>query len=249
MLGSLQLGGRQAIRTRNRLAPESLHPDETVFFVHIPKCAGSSFRSVLKRWFSPDLMVLDTHRPQTFAEHFRAQAAPPRAIVGHFPFGLHDAVACRPYYLSLVRDPVDRFVSAYQHACDTETNALHAAAAALDLDKFYEHTLSDPQARRHTVGIQCQFLAGARSFAQARDVVDDHYRLVAPIEAFDDFLAMTATLLGKAAATAPRRNIRPIAAGLADAARRLEPRIRQEHKDDQLIYEHVVRRFAQTRRA
>ena len=218
---------------------DPLAPDETLFFVHIPKCAGSSFRAVLKRWFGKGLLTSDTNDRELFRQRVAARADPPRAVAGHFAFGLHEGVASRPFYVSLVRDPVDRFVSVYKHARQTPGHVLNPAAAALDLEAFYEHTLVDPRARRRTVGVQCFFLARTPSFSAAWPIIARNYRLLAPAEAFDDFIREAADLFDKPAIPSPTRNRRPSEDRVALAARALEPRIRRDHHEDQQLYDRL----------
>jgi hypothetical protein len=228
----------------DRLEPRPA--SEPVFFVHIPKTAGSSFRSVLKRWYGVELMIFDSHDQEAFAREWQDRDGPTRAIAGHFSFGLHQAIlagACRPLYLSLVRDPVERFVSFYKHALQTPDHALHGAAGS-GLEDFLTHTLSEPRARRWTVAIQCSFLSGARSFEEARPIVDEAYSLIAPTERFAEFVARASRLLGKPAPAAPSRNVRAPTPELLGAAARLADRIRETHIEDQRLYEHVRRRFA-----
>jgi len=239
MLGSLLFKAPRAHGRGDSRATEALRPDETVFFVHIPKCAGSSFRAVLKRWFGADLMILDSSSPKALRRGLARRPAPPRALAGHFIHGVHEGGAFKPYYLSLVRDPVERFVSLYKHARQTPDHQFHPVAAALDLEGFYEHTQTDDRARSWTVAIQCFFLSGTRSFDAARPVIADRYRLIAPAEDFDRFIADAAVLLGKPAMPAPSRNRRPSDPAVADAALALEPRIRLDHHEDQRLYEHV----------
>lgn len=228
------------------VSPTPLGADETVFFVHVPKCAGSSFRNVLKRWFGPDQMVFDSHDAAAFWDELARRPAPPRAVAGHFAFGLHEGAGLKPCHLSLVRDPVDRLVSLYKHARQTPHHLFHPAAKALDFEAFYELTLTEPRARRATVGIQCFFLARTRSFDAAWPTVQAHYRLVGPTDSFDRFLARAARLVGQPAPPMPERNRRPTDAALAEAAARLGPRIRQDHGEDQQLYDHVRAAFAAT---
>ena len=216
-----------------------LGADETPFFVHIPKCAGSSFRAVLRRWFGERLMVWDSDDREAFRQELGRRPAPPGAVAGHFRFGLHESVAAQPCYLSLVRDPVDRFVSVYKHARQTPGHALNPAAAALDLKGFYEHSLIDKRARSRTVAIQCAFLAGVRSFDGALPVIARNYRLIAPTEDFDRFMRAAATLLDKSVIPSPIRNRRPSEDALATAALELAPRIRRDHHEDQQLYDHL----------
>ena len=243
-------GGSRTVPSAEEFAggagPASLAEDETVFFVHVPKCAGSAFRSVLKRWYGAGRMAIDTHDPETFREQLAQQAAPPKAVCGHFPFGIHVGSGCEPYYLSLVRDPVERLASLYKHARAMPDHLFHPAAAALDFKAFYELTLTEPRARRATVGIQCFFLGRTRRFDAAWPVIEANYRLAAPTDQFDRFLDRAARLVGQPAPDAPMQNRRPSDPALADAVADLEPRIRQDHCEDQLLYDHVRAAFAAT---
>jgi hypothetical protein len=225
-------------------AAERARTPDSVFFVHVPKTAGSSFRTVLKRWFGSELMIFDSHDRAAFSRAWEDRDGPARAVAGHFGFGLHQAApGCRPIYLSLVRDPVERFVSLYKHALQTPDHLLHGAAGA-GLESFLSHCLSEPRARGQTTGIQCFFVSGQRSFEDARPVVDEAYSLIAPTDQFPEFVARAARLLGKPAPDAPARNVRPATPELIEAAARLADRIREAHQEDQRLYEHVSRRFA-----
>lgn len=217
---------------------------QTLFFVHIPKAAGSSFRAVLKRWFGRELMIFDSHDRKAFTRAWENRDAPPGAVAGHFSYGLHEAAPqCRPLYISLVRDPVDRFVSLYKHARATPRHVMHAAADS-GLEDFFVRTLDDPRARGRTVAIQCFFLTGARSFQEARPVLDEAYRLIAPVESFRDFMERAARILGKPDILTAPRNVRSSEPELFEAADRLADQIREEHAEDQRLYEYVRGRFA-----
>jgi len=214
---------------------------ETLFFVHIPKCAGSSFRLVLKRWFGSAALFLDTHDESELRRAVETSSIQPRAIAGHIPFGLHDALALRPCYVSLVRHPLDRFVSLYQHARRTPTHPMHAAARSLDLDAFYDFTLS--QAPGSTVGVQCYFLSRARSFEEARAVIDRRYGLLAPIERYGDFVAALADRFGREPPESPALNVGPEPEASDGARAALGARIAHDHGDDLRLYQYVWETF------
>jgi hypothetical protein len=218
-------------------------PGETLFFVHIPKCAGSSFRQVLKRWFGPSALFLDTHDAGELARAVERMAAPPLAIAGHMPFGLLDGLPLRPCPVSLVRHPLDRFASVWKHAARTRADPLHDAARELGLEAFYDFTLTDPRARRRTVAVQCQFLAGARSFEAARQVLEQRYLLAAPVERYEDFVGACAARFGRPARIPPPRNVSAEEPVAEDVRARLEPRIAIDHAEDLRLYEHVRQVF------
>jgi len=216
---------------------------EALFFVHIPKCAGSSFRQVLKHWFGRGALFLDTHEAQALRSAVDRLHAPPQAIAGHIPFGLHDALPVRPCYVSLVRHPLDRFVSLYKHARRTPGHTLHPAASRLDLEAFYDFTLKDGGPRNATVGVQCYFLSRARSFQQARAVIDRRYALLAPTERYLDFVDACAERFGREPLQAPPRNVGGDVAGLEAGRSALESRIEVDHADDLSLYRYVRETF------
>ena len=227
-------------RTRR---PADAGAREALFFVHIPKCAGSSFRQVLKRWFGRAAVFLDTHDPRELERAVERLGQPPRAIAGHMPFGLHAGLPVRPCYVSLVRHPLDRFVSVYGHARRSPDDPMHEAARSLDIEAFYDFTLQDPPAHGRTVGIQCHFLSRGRTFEEARSVIDRSYALLAPIERYEEFVEGCAERFGCDALIPPPRNVshdKPLG---QDARARLLERIEADHIDDLRLHRYVSRTF------
>jgi hypothetical protein len=99
-------------------------PDEPVIFMHIPKCAGSSFISLLKRWYGPTYRKLNQDETQDLLlpriETQDAQGnwlADVRCIHGHFNhwrgYGLPYYYPEIQQYFSIMRDPFDIVVSMY----------------------------------------------------------------------------------------------------------------------------------------
>ena len=218
---------------------KALAPDEMLFFVHIPKCAGTSFRDMLKRWFGPDLLHYDAHDAQGLAQAVSRRASPPRAVTGHFVYGVHEALTVRPRYISLVRHPVDRFVSLYRHARSNLGHGFHEAASHMDLEAFYDFTLIQAEARRETLGIQCYFLSRARTFDEARPVIDAGFDLIAPVDRYPAFVQACADDLGL---TAPQRPARNVGGGdpRAEAGRAaVAERIARDHLEDLRLYQYV----------
>ena len=223
--------------------PEEYAP-QVLFFVHIPKCAGSSFRQVLKRWFGPDALTFDSHDGAALAKRVESLPRTPRAIAGHFSFGIHQAISCRPIHVSLVRDPVDRLVSLYKHARAVKDHFLHGAAASQGLEAFYEHALRKPRSRGQILAIQCHFLSRARTFEEARAVIDRDFAVLAPIERFEDFVADCARIVGRAPpATVPIRNAGSSDPALDAARLAIAERVRAENPEDLQLYHHVRERF------
>ncbi len=234
--------GQELAVRRDSNGTASAAGPETLFFVHVPKCAGSSFRQVLKRWFGHQAVFIDTHDPRALAAAVGELDDPPRAVAGHIPFGLHEGLGLTPCYAALVRDPLDRFVSFHQHARRTPDHPMHRPAAALDVEAFYDFTLRDPRAAGQTRGVQCYFLSRERTFAAARTAVD-RFALAAPTTRYDDFVRALAERLGRQAPELRPRNVGDGRAD-SDAARaRLQPRIAADHAEDMALFTYVSDTF------
>ncbi len=239
-------GGERALRGDADL--RILHPGpqdgpEALVFVHIPKCAGSSFRQVLKRWFGENALFVDTHDPDVLETAVERAASTPRSIAGHTPFGLCRNLQVSPCYVSLVRHPLDRFVSLYRHARRTPGHAMHADAVRLDLEAFYDFTLTDPRARGRMVAVQCYFLSRSRSFEATRAVIDRHYALVAPTERYDEFVSALAERFRRRPPALEPRNVGEDGLDIVDARSALEPRIRTDHAEDLKLFTYVSECF------
>ena len=238
--GERAFRGEADLRIRRPGLPDG---PEALVFVHIPKCAGSSFRQVLKRWFGENALFIDTHDPEILEVAVERAASTPRSIAGHTPFGLHQNLQVSPCYVSLVRHPLDRFVSLYRHARRTPGHAMHVDAVRLDLEAFYDFTLSDPRAQGRMVAVQCYFLSRSRSFEETRAVIDQHYALVAPTERYGEFVAALAERFRRRPQELEPRNVGEDGLDIEAARAALEPRIRTDHAEDLKLFTYVSERF------
>lgn len=119
-----------------------------IVYLHIPKTAGSTLLSVVKRQYAPGELVVSYGGELAFwplrKDFITAirQNSHVRAVCGHFGFGVHLLLGCRDArYVTLVRDPAKRIVS------------------------FYLHQAREPKARLYET---------IRKGAQLRQLIEDH---------------------------------------------------------------------------
>ncbi len=162
--------------------------DRSLFFLHIPKTAGTSLRELLSCRFAPaDILALLRSDGREERAQQLADVAQYRFVHGHVPYALVDRFPRRPFVVTLLRDPLDRAVSAfYDMRRQARTLALtdaglgrparardYAAAARMPLAEFVRD--APPAASRHLGNLQVSFLASGD--VNERFEYSDDYRI------------------------------------------------------------------------
>jgi len=133
---------------------------ESVIFIHVPKAAGTTLNRLIEweyplleiysvdpyffRWSSAHLWRLPKRRLKRF-----------RVFKGHMMFGLHEILPQPATYITILRDPVDRVMSAFYFMHGYKLHPLYW--------KFRRErwTLEDFVTRLPRDNVQCKFIAGA----------------------------------------------------------------------------------------
>lgn len=233
-------------------------PEGTVLFVHVPKTAGSTLNWILRWQYRRDercvLRRIFTRLDlplEEYANLLPERREKLRIISAHMAFGLHDHIPGATTYVSILREPAARVVSAYYHMRRQRSHPLHEQATALDLPQFLASGVyldgDNGQVRRLSgVGDAVGFgECGQDALELALRNVHDHFAFVGLTERFDESLLILREKLGWTLPFYLRQNTgrnRPHDAALPAQVRRA---VERHNELDSALYAHVQALVAQ----
>ncbi len=185
------------IAPANGVPPETSSGTETVIFLHVPKTAGTTLNRLIE-WEYPILQmysvdpVLSKWSRQHLKKLSRRRLSQLRMFKGHLVFGVHELLPQPASYITVLRDPVDRVLSAFFFMRNYKLHPLYW--------KFRREnwTLEDFVDRSLRTNIQTKILAGAEYelpctphiFDQAIQNIERHFTVVGLSERFEESLAL-----------------------------------------------------------
>jgi Sulfotransferase family len=115
-------------------SPNRLIETGQLFFIHIPKAAGTTFIGILDTRFAiSDICPIHWPYERLIQEIPDAKLAEYKFIRGHFPYALVDRLLQRPVCISLLRKPVVRFISEFEQLQKEPLHHLHNELRQLSL--------------------------------------------------------------------------------------------------------------------
>lgn len=134
----------------------------TFLFLHIPKTGGLSLVETLNAQVDGEGSIrvddLDAAVASGLGEVLaqRRRLGLDTVVHGHFPYGAHDALGVEePRYLTLLRSPLDRVLSAYHYLCSlppellTQDDRRIQAGTLIDaIDNRLSHNFDNQQVRQ-----------------------------------------------------------------------------------------------------
>lgn len=164
-------------RLANWIAPKSTM-SETVLFAHVPKAAGSTVREALNLTFGRKRIFVADSNTTTALREFESlrpsQRRKIRLVVGHMPVLMHNFIEGPFSYITVLRHPVDRFVSHYYFVRGNRKHYLHETVHGqrLTLEKY---CLSDLNIEFDND--QVRMISGQRYAIPMNGVNESHLRL------------------------------------------------------------------------
>ncbi|TWA77018.1 sulfotransferase family protein [Azospirillum brasilense] len=125
-----------------------------IYFLHIPKCAGTSFRTWMENNFHRDDIL-------SLWDDVNISRIPPsvlrtkKCISSHSGWWPMDYLENTHRVVTVLRDPVERTVSSYRYILQTSHHMLSDTANRMDILDFFRH----PRIRRYMANWQTRHLA------------------------------------------------------------------------------------------
>ncbi len=239
--------GRPAPRSPDNFAMTAVPASSLLAFIHIEKAAGTTLLYLLRRNYLGrylDVRPYARREPSgvfTAADLRIALRVNPflRAIGGHAVTPCSDLASASPHpirYVTLLRDPVTRYLSQYRYWN-------RVMDKGWTFERFLDHEPS--------FDLQTRKLSGGRDPQAALDVLRDQCALVGTVEGLDEFLLQLAAI--SALPFDPHYRARNT--GEADRAegdrllQRFGPEIAARNEADQRLYEQVNAQLLPAQRA
>jgi len=124
-----KVGGRKAFQ------------DSPVYFVRIPKAASTSFTELLSRQLPPSEILRLKREDIDTAGTLLPDLRNYRFVHGHMPYSVVDLFPERPLVFTILRDPIDRALSAFHYMRRTAISRMRASEEGLDSKESAGHCL------------------------------------------------------------------------------------------------------------
>jgi len=93
---------------------EMLDEEDLVYFLHIPKTAGTSLVNILENQFNYNCIYRETIYPELF-KNFPSNLSDYKLIRGHFGYWITKLLTKKPIILTMLRNPREQIISLFNH--------------------------------------------------------------------------------------------------------------------------------------
>lgn len=224
--------------------------DDAVIFLHVPKTAGTTLNRLIeweypvRQMYSVD-PVLFTWSSKHLRKYPASRLRGIRMFKGHMLFGLHEILPQPATYITVLREPVDRVLSAFYFM---RTYKLHPLYWKMRRENW---TLEDFIHRSPRTNVQCKIIAGAEYekpcteeiCARAMSNIEKHFSVVGLSERFEESLALMKLRYGWKLSSYSSFNVtraRPKKRDLPQATLDL---IMEKNSYDVALYDFAAKRF------
>jgi hypothetical protein len=234
-----------------------MHSDKAVIFLHLPKCAGTTLNRIIEWEYNP--MRVFSIDPIFFLWSYKKLNRWPaerlgqmQVFKGHMPLGIHKRLPQPFTYITFLRDPVERVISAYYFARNYALHPNHRRMSKLTLEEYVRVSPNH--------NVQCKYISG-RPFVgnhhagpcdegtleMAKENLLRYFSLVGLTERFDEGLAILKVAFGWEIAKYAKFNVTKNRMKKDSLPASTVELIAERNKYDVALYEYAVPIFQETR--
>ncbi len=224
---------------------------EALIFLHIPKTAGTTLNRIIDRQYSPfAIFTINPYRIKASVERLKRfpekRSRRLRVVRGHLSYGIHEFLPQKATYITILRDPVARVLSAYYFVLRRPLHPLHR--------KLKRERLRVEDCLRlfpHFQNLQCRLIAGVqdtrpsdeRLLDIAKENLTKSFSVVGICERFEESLILISETFGW---ELPFYENQRVAKSHPLVERQLEDLIREHNRLDDELYEFAKKLFEKT---
>jgi len=173
---------------------------EALIFLHIPKTAGTTLNRIIEWQYSPfAIFTMDPYRIRATAERLKRLPEGRRrrllVVRGHLFYGIHEFLPQGATYITMLREPVARVLSAYYFILRRPLHPLHRK---LKRERLGVEDCLRLFPQRHN--LQCRLIAGVKDTAiaderlldMAKENLTKSFSVVGISERFEESLMLMA---------------------------------------------------------
>lgn len=179
--------------------------NKNLIFIHLPKAGGNTLHKILEREYNElGNRIYTIHRTaqqDAFKDLPESKRHSIKLLKGHMHYGMHEYLQGESIYMTMLRDPVDRFISQfyYSMAVGNEDISLKIRDENITLEEYTKNQLA-PWAvnaqTRHLSGIQdFEGACTQKMYEQALSNLEADNMLVGLLDRFDESLILYQKLL------------------------------------------------------
>lgn len=239
----------------------------TLIFLHLPKAAGTTLKSIIRRQYDPDNtfvvddVVIDAYGEtgwksiparvrwerarSTFDALPESKKWEINAVMGHMWFGWHEITPRPCVYVTILREPIERTISHYRYIRRMPDHPLseRIRKEGVSLHDFVEMRLA-----RRFENVQTKFLTGdfdpdEKAVDKALSNLDAYFSVAGTLSTFDVDLLRIADKMGWSSLPVyQRRNTAPSQTRVNEVDPATLSLIEEHNALDLRVFDHIQRR-------
>lgn len=179
--------------------------DNKLIFMHLPKCGGTTFHTILNRMYLPeeifDIKVINNIKLNTddFISLSTKEKEQIKLLKGHLEFGLHKYFKENTEYITFLRNPIERIISYYYYVKRRPNHRLYKFDLFKEDMSIYDFVTKINEQDINNGEIR--FISGINDseefmLEKALENIEKHFSFVGTIEKFNESLIILQRMYG-----------------------------------------------------